>query len=315
MPPFGFRLRALVLRDRLPATGTNGAIEVPCSTRHTALVIEKGTGRRPDHLILRQAGFASEQDARKAGKAAKAALRATGVATDVSMDLGPDLASTGIGQIVKDKIRDEFAVELRGDVQGVDILDEEGPEVRYMRIEAEGSVIANLDSFVETLGRFLESTSKTESDDLVQFASEVYMAAAFESSDRARFVTYITVLEILAVRERRTQPELDVIQTAVDQLDSSEDLDPSAKQSLRSGLLDLQSESVGASIRSLAESMDTSKLDLGDRPIRRFINDCYAARSNLVHDGHPGTGFDLRADTPRLARVAREALLSRLVSD
>jgi hypothetical protein len=315
VPPFGFRLRALVLRDRLPATETNGAIEIPYSRLPTALVIEKGSNRRPDHLILRQTGFASEQDAREAGQAAKAALRATGVATDVSMDLGPDLASTGIGQIVKDRIREEFGVELRGDVHGVDVFDEDGPEVRYMRMEAEGSVIANLDDFVETLGRFLESTSNTESDDRVQLASEVYMAAEFESSVRARFVTYITVLEILADRERRTQPELDVIQRAADQLDRCDDLDPSAKQSLRSGLLDLQSESIGGSIRSLIESMDTSKLDLGDRPIRRFINDCYAARSNLVHDGHPGTGFDLRADTPRLARVAQAALLSRLVSD
>ena len=315
MPPCGFRLRALVLRDRLPATEADGAIEVPYSQRRTALVIEKGTGRRPDHLILRQAGFDCEQDAREAGQAAKAALRATGVATDVAMDLGPDLASTGIGQIVKDRIREEFGVELRGDVHGVDVFDEAGPEVRYMRMEAEGSAMANLDDFVETLGRFLENTSNTELDDRVQLASEVYMAAAFESSDRARFVTYITVLEILANRERRTQPELDVIHAAADQLDGCEDLSPSTKQSLRAGLMDLQSESIGASIRSLVESMDTSKLDLGYRPIRRFINDCYAARSNLVHDGHPGTGFDLRADTPRLARVAREALLSRLVSE
>lgn len=237
VPPFGFRLRALVLRDELPATETD-------SKRHTALVIEKGTSRRPDHLILRQTEFASEQDAQEAGQAGKAALRATGVATDVSMDLGPDLASTGIGQIVKDKIRGEFGVELRGDVHGVDVFDEEGPEVRYMRMEAEGSVISNLDEFVETLGRFLESTSNTESDDRVQLASEVYMAAAFESPDRARFVTYITVLQILANRGRRTRPALDVIQTAADQLDSCEDLDPSAKQSLRSGLLDLQLESI-----------------------------------------------------------------------
>lgn len=135
VPPFGFRLRALVLRDELPATETD-------SKRHTALVIEKGTSRRPDHLILRQTGFASEQDAQEAGQAGKAALRATGVAIDVSMDLGPDLASTGIGQIVKDKIREEFGVELRGDVHGVDVFDEEGPEVRYMRMEAEGSVIS-----------------------------------------------------------------------------------------------------------------------------------------------------------------------------
>lgn len=297
MPLFSFRLRALVLRDRLPATDKDGAIEVPYSKRHTALTIEKGTGRRPDHLILRQTGFACEQDAQEAGQAAKAALRATGVATDVSMNLGPDLASTGIGQIVKDKIHKEFGVELRGDVHGVDVFDEEGPEVKYMRMEAEGSVIANLDDFVETLGTFLKSTSNTESDDRVQFASEVYMAAAFESSDRARFVTYITVLEILANRERRTQPALELIQTAIDQLDTRESLDPGEKQSLRSGLLDLRSESIGSSIRSLVESMDTSTLDLGDRSIRRFINDCYAARSNLVHDGHPGTGFDLRADT------------------
>jgi len=314
VPPFGFRLRALVLRDRLPATEKD-AIEVPHSERPTTLVIKQGTSRRPDHLILRQTGFVTEQDAQEAGQAAKAALRATGVATDVSMDLGPDRASTGIGQIVKDKIQEEFDVELRGDVHGVDVFDEEGPEVRYMRIEAEGSVSANLDDFVATLGRFLESTFHTQSDGRVQLASEVYMAAAFESSDRARFVTYITVLEILANRERRTQPALDVIQTAADQLDTREDLDPTAKQSLRSRLLDLQLESIGSSIRSLAESMATSKMDLGDRPIRQFINDCYAARSNLVHDGHPGTDFDLRADTPRLARVAREALLSRLVSD
>lgn len=315
MPPFGFRLRALILRDRLPATETDGAIEVPHTKRYTILVIQKGANRRPDHLILRQTGFASEQDAREAGQAAKAALRATGVATDVSMDLGPDLASTGIGQIVKDGIREEFGVELRGDVHGVDVFDEEAPEVKYMRMEAEGSVIAKLDDFVETLGRFLESTSTPESDGRVRLASEVYMAAAFESSDRARFVTYITVLEILANRERRTQPELDLIQMAADEVDTCEDLDSGAKQSLRSGLLDLQSESIGASIRSLAESMDTSRLDLGDRPIRRFINDCYAARSNLVHEGQPGTGFDLRAETPRLARVARAALLSRLISD
>lgn len=312
MPPFGFRVRALVLRDRLPATDVGGSIEMRFGDRRMSLAIEKGTSRRPDHLVLKESGFVSEEAARSAGQKAKSALRATGVATDVSMDLGLDLASTGIGQIVKDMARDNMGVDLRGDVHGIDVFDEAGPEVQYLRMEGEGSVTANLSEFVETLSRFLESTSGAGEDERVKLASEIYMAGAFESTDRARFVTYITVLEILANRECRLQPALDVISAALRELEQRVDLDPDSEQSLRSGLLDLRTESISAGIRSLIESVDTSKLDLGGRSSRQFINECYGARSKLVHDGQHPAGFDIRADTPRLARVAREVLLSRL---
>jgi hypothetical protein len=298
----------------LPETADGDEIEVRVADRCLTLLIKKGTSRRPDHLILREVGFASEEAAWTAGKEAKAALRATGVAVDVPMDLGPDVASTGIGQIVKDQAREERGVDLRGDVHGVDVFEESSLEVHYVRMEAEGSVTANLDQFVETFSQFLTRTSGADIDDRVELAFEIYMAASFEATDRARFVTYITVLEILASRETRGQPALDVISNALSELDDRDDLEASAMSSLRSGLIDLQSESIGASIRSLVESIDTAQLDLGDRNVRRFISDCYEARSKLVHDGRIPLGFEIRIETPRLAAVAREVLLSHLAS-
>ena len=148
MPPFGFRIRALVPRNRLPATEDDIPIVLPLGDRVVTVAIQAGTAGRVDHLILRSTGFATENAALVAGLEAKAALRAAGVSMNVPMDLGPDTASTGIGQVVKDSVREQFNVELRGDVHGLDIFNEGETEVRHLRIEAEGSVIVNREQFV-----------------------------------------------------------------------------------------------------------------------------------------------------------------------
>ena len=231
---------------------------------------------------------------------------------NIPMDLGPDTASTGIGQVVKESVRERFNVELRGDVHGLDIFDEGEAEVRHLRMEAEGSVTMNREQFVMNLACFLEGAQKREINDRVQLAADVYLGAAFESSDRARFVAYITVLEILADRKPRTATAVASIDDWIAEVRENEDLVGTEAESLVGMLRDLKEESIGASIRNMFASRHETEQGSGDRDVTTFIRACYAARSRLVHNGVVPSGFDVRTETPKLAALVHGLLQERL---
>lgn len=277
------------------------------------MTIQTGSGqRRHDHLTLKEGGFPTVEAALTAGTVAKAALRAAGVASDVAMMLGDDRASSRSSPYLKDKVLNEFGVALRDDVHGIDVFDEAGPPLQWMRMEAEGFATVPLDRFTSNLTENLESGS-SELDPTISLAFELYMAVAFESTERARLIGLIMVLEVIATRRRRPEPAVAIVEEALGMLKRrKEELDGPSFSSLESALRDVREESISAALREMIDAVDTSDVDLGGIAAPKFLTDCYAIRSSLVHNGSIGEGTDLSELTGRLLRLTRAALLARL---
>ena len=133
-----------------------------------------------------------------------------------------------------------------------------------------------------------------------QLALEVYNAAHFERSLRARFLAFVTTVEILAERPDRPATAQNLINRFVEMLDAA-DLDEGNSQQMRSALKDLRQRSIGAACRTLIAyhaSADEA----------RFFGKCYGARSQLVHAGT--TEFDIPSNIDELDKLIGRVLLS-----
>ena len=130
----------------------------------------------------------------------------------------------------------------------------------------------------------------------------MYLSTTFESSSRARFLSLVTVLEVLAVRTERTKKELELIDRWLADIER-EDIPPSRKSSLRSSIRALRETSIGASISDLAE---------GDSSAMTFLASCYRIRSKTTHDGVEPSGTDLLRIVQELSRLVQRLLLQRL---
>jgi hypothetical protein len=307
MSSFVYRLSVLVQKDRLPETSEDG-MKLCFGSRRLTLVVKHAESRRLDSLILKETGFVDENAARAAGENARSALILAGLASIVPMDMGRDeRKGLGFSHVLLDRWR-EYGVEVRPDVLGIDVF-EESVTVSYMGVHAEGFSSVNLGDFAETLGEFLQKAAVAKSVEALELACELHMSGAFDATNRARFITYITVLEILAERRQRPQEELGVITEAISNLNGRNDIAKASKDSLLGGLTELRKESISSSLRSVVEPLEVPHADLGDRSLDQFITDCYNARSKIVHGGKQPADFDVRVEAARLERVTRELIL------
>ena len=235
-----------------------------------------------------------------------------GVLADVPIVPGRDAATSGFSRYLRDKIRAETGSDLRGDVHGVDVFSDSDRPV-YMRMEADGFASVPVDRFLEALGTAATDYRAAVGRPQRLLAAEVLMSAAFEASDRARFLAHITALEILADREPRSALLAQVVDGLPRNLDAVKgDLTEGEYQSFRSSLATLRLQSIGQAVRRLGTDIDRSSIPgLGDEDPGDFLARCYQARSNLVHEGE--TSADLRALGGPLHFLIRAIFLREMV--
>jgi hypothetical protein len=176
-------------------------------------------------------------------------------------------------------------------------------------MEGEGYASVPVDRFLEALGIAASEYRVAAGESQHLLAAEVLMSASFEASDRARFLAYITALEILAGRQPRSAVLDQVVDAALRNLDAVKgDLTESEYQSFRSSLATLRLQSIGQAVRGLGTDLNRSSIPgLGDEDPGDFLARCYQARSNLVHEGK--TSADLRALSGPLHFMIRAILL------
>jgi hypothetical protein len=289
-----------VLRNILPATPEGQPIEL--NPGAIQLVVESGTGTRPDRVVLSGGGYATAELAWAAARSTKSALRATAVATDVPIQLAeqPGRRPIGWSQEILVEWRRLGVGEERGDPQ-FDVYEEVDLRPSRTRIEAEGYLQRQIDRFTDVLETRLTAMSE-EPDPRSVIAAELYLSTTFESSTRARFLTLVTVLEVLAARTERTKKEVELIERWLADIER-EDIPQSSRSSLRSSVSALRERSIGASIRDLAA---------GDGPAKTLFTSCYRIRSKMTHDGLEPPGTDLSIVVPQLSGLVQQLLLQRL---
>lgn len=150
------------------------------------------------------------------------------------------------------------------------------------------------------IGLSLESARRAISDDRVGLAVDLYIDSYFETSDSARFIGFVGVLEVLKDKD----PSSDTAKVLIDKWrrEALTLADEEAK-SVRSSLAFLKSISISRGIASVV------KRHLGEDRAKEARN-LYTARSNLVHDGiRPADS----ADTARRTQQIVRELLARIL--
>ena len=111
---------------------------------------------------------------------------------------------------------------------------------------------------------------------------ELFVAAALESNDRARFVMAVSALEPLAAQADLGADVAHLVEKLAKTLDSTLTISADLKQSLRGRLLALKQESVRQALKRLCAQWMP-----GDKIAWQRLDQAYSLRSELLHEGRP----------------------------
>src|ERR1700674_559587 len=138
-----------------------------------------------------------------------------------------------------------------------------------------GSALRRLTAYEQPLLSFFEAQVVFTPSQ--QLALDLYNLSHFENASKTRFLTLITVVEVLSIKAKRKPAALALIDDFRKTLDASQ-LSSAEKQRLHEGLGNLKWESIGAACRDfVAKYANPDDVD--------YFSRCYKARSELVHDG------------------------------
>jgi len=217
----------------------------------------------------------------------------------MGVDLGRNAEKSFLTQYGRTFIAEQmgYAGQILNDDLGLVIYHDPGG-TRFAKVNAATMTVhTRTDDFVEALRNGLAYVSKFSDKHVL--ALELYSATKFESSTRARFLTLITAVEVLAVRTLRADVALQLVARWRKDLSASH-LPHQEKQQLNSSLRDLERVSIGASCRELLRST------LGTEAASAFSR-WYKARGELVHSGQ--TSLDLRTAIGPLDQMVTDLLL------
>lgn len=299
--PFGFRLRFLAV------TGSylrNQAREVtfslpgapgPLVLRH-APKREDALPSAPEVFTIDCDGFGSEEVARLFGLRLKTALSVYSARLGLGFDLGEDRSTSGVGQIVRDMYREQ-GINIRPTVHGLDIFDT-SLLVKRIEVHATASVTRAVpQDFPENLATEFKERALAPKHML---ALSLYNASHHESDPEIRFLSLVTVIEVLATRDLRSNSVAAFLDACSKNLDSAP-LSASEREAMSNGLGNLKRESVSESCLRLVQAANA---DL------QLFRKCYKARSELLHDGVSTTYLDLPKQPHLLDDLVRHVLLS-----
>lgn len=169
------------------------------------------------------------------------------------------------------------------------------PVTRFT-LEGYGSVVHSLDDYENRLAFFFHANPSLSEKQ--RLALDLYNLSHFEGTSKTRFLTLITVIEVLATRQKRQVSVRALLKKFKEQATEA-DLQPEVLRSLSDALGTLERQSIGEACRQFVTDHAP-----GEDAV--YFTNCYKARSQLVHSG--GTDRPEASDPVRL-----DELVSRLI--
>lgn len=185
-----------------------------------------------------------------------------------------DRRGTSFSQAIKKTFAHEHGVQLRDDVHGLDVYAEYPPVTRFTA-EAYGSVTHKIENYEDRLASFFRT--KINPSQKQRLALDLYNLSHFEGTVKTRFLTLITVIEILSTRHKRPASVRALIRHFKDEA-AGASLEPADLQSLSDALGALATQSIGEACRLFIT-------EYGSADDAMYFTSCYKARSELVHRG------------------------------
>ena len=288
MSTYGFRLRFFVHGPFLDTDESSLELALPDGAVVTVLASDRGQPLRDvNDLQIRGQGFASAEEARACGERLRNAIRKSSVELQIGFDLGKDVATSSADKVVKEQ-RLQEGVRLLDDVHGLCVYDED-LDVRVLRMKGAGTVIAPpAQLLTEWQRQYQENPVLTPREVL---ALELYSAAHKEPFVRAKFLTLISVVEVLAQPGDRSEAVRDHIQRLIDDMKNS-GLSADEQKTIVQQLHHLKKHSIRSSCRAyIGQVLGKDAWDEFDR--------FYEIRSTMTHDGDvpPGVALSTEATT------------------
>jgi len=279
---YGFRLRVnLSSAHTLISDDAELSLEVPGWARPlTVSAIGAEKIRDAAQLALRSGGYATEDQAREAANRVREALHAACAIHRVAVDTGNDRASLQLSRVFRQQLESDAEresgepVQILSDVHGIIVFDEDRRPL-FFGGQATGVLGKPVAPVLETLGEQL--AKDTEQPPALILALELFNWSPFEKSARARFVTIVTSLEVVADRETRSSDSLAHLDQLLALTQSNKALGPDA-DNLCSALNQLRAESIGSACKRLVARYGQS----GDQEL---WDGCVALRHKVVHGG------------------------------
>lgn len=117
------------------------------------------TIRESEWLIMNARGFASGDEARQFGRKLRAALEVSAAAARVGVDAGRDLATSRLGQAVREQIANDTGALVRDNIHGLDVFPDH-PNTCIFNFTATGTVHARPEPLLTDLNELHESAGE-----------------------------------------------------------------------------------------------------------------------------------------------------------
>lgn len=279
-------------------------IEIPLDDGRSLKLTAVGGGpiEETHNLVVRTGGFSSEAEALEFGKRLKRALRISFAQLSYGVDLGNDSATTGVGQVVRDRARGMGFV-LSGDVHGLCVFPEE-PPVTCISCRGSGQVYRPIDDLsMRCKEAFRHDVAITPRQEL---GLELFSLSHFETSLRARFLTLFSAIESVIELKQRSHDARAHVDELVKMTQACSLLGAEERNQLVSALGNLRSESIATACRGYVA-------DHGNEKDSDLWKQCVPVRNELLHRGE--TSANLAALVPQLSNVVSSVLLKRILGD
>ena len=228
-------------------------------------------------------GYRDPDLANEQGEIVKESLLCYAAKHRMGIDLGKDEASSYLSNGMKNKILEKHGTLILDDVHGLSVFQEDKPVTFFSASGARLLVNPrDMDFFSNELNEIIQQPKRINAK--VKLAMELLSFSHFEKSPRSRFLTLVLAAESLLDPRSRSERSKDHVNRLIEQTRAST-LSESEKSSIISSLTWLLSESISKSLKLMAETHLSENI-YGELKATKFINRCYKARSQLVHNGH-----------------------------
>lgn len=195
MSSYGFRIRFILHHDSTIQHETDTLAILLPEGKH-AVLLQSATNqslRESHNLIIRGSGFASADEAFAFGCRVKNSLMVCSSLLGMSVDLGEDKATSGVGKIIKDEAK-KAGFMMLNDVHGLCIYPEDIP-VTFSSVNGPKAKGTSTVTFIREFTRAYELAEDINSRQLLAF--ELYSSSKWTPSKKARLFLLMNALESL----------------------------------------------------------------------------------------------------------------------
>jgi len=256
-----------------------------------------------DWLIMNARGFATEDNAIQFSEKLKMVCEVSSVCSRLGVDAGTDIATSGFGKIVKDRVKEQHGIELRSDVHGVDVFKDE-ENIRIASFSGTGTVRASIDPFLCDMCSLFNTYGgvSQETKDIILLLNYALM----RPDPIAQIIFSISAVEMLGQNESWSTEQEKLIRllaaSCKEYSVGSDDEREEVAAAIKKGLFKL---SLRQGVLRLLSSLDLIHL-------KKKWDEIYGKRSTLVHGLAPTPGVDYNSVAHEVVSLCGHILLTAI---